>query len=207
MFYRSPSYPIFDFCRNHIFLLSFSWALLAQNLPAQAQITPNGAGTLVNPQGNQINISGGTQAGANIFHSFRDFNVNSAQVANFLSNPQTQNILGRINGGNPSFINGLLQVTGGNSNLFLMNPAGIVFGQGASLNVPASFTATTANQIGFGNNVFNALGDNNWEHPTFAKIAKSPVFHLDKHTSNSRLHSLKQYSISLPKFGAFVQFA
>ena len=45
------------------------------------------------------------------------------------------------------------------------------------------------------------------EHPTFAKIAKSPVFHLDKHTSNSRLHSLKQYSISLPKFGAFVQFA
>ena len=28
-----------------------------------------------------------------------------------------------------------------------MNPSGIVFGQGASLNVPASFTATTANQI------------------------------------------------------------
>ena len=162
MFYRSPSYPIFDFCRNHIFLLSFSWALLAQNLPAQAQITPNGAGTVVNPQGNQINITGGTQAGANLFHSFRDFNVNAGQVANFLSNPQTQNILGRINGGNPSMINGLLQVTGGNSNLFLMNPAGIVFGQGASLNVPASFTATTANQIGFGNNVFNALGDNNF---------------------------------------------
>ena len=59
-------------------------------------------------------------------------------------------------------INGLLQVTGGNSNLFLMNPAGIVFGQGASLNVPASFTATTANQIGFGNNLFNAFGDNNF---------------------------------------------
>ena len=130
--------------------------------PALAQIVPNGAGTVVNPQGNQINITGGTQAGANLFHSFRDFNVNSAQVANFLSNPQIQNILARINGGNPSMINGLLQVTGGNSNLFLMNPAGIVFGQGASLNVPASFTATTANQIGFGNNLFNAFGDNNF---------------------------------------------
>ena len=130
--------------------------------PTLAQIVPNGAGTVVNPQGNQINITGGTQAGGNLFHSFRDFNVNSNQVANFLSNPQTQNILGRINGGNPSMINGLLQVTGGNSNLFLMNPAGIVFGQGASLNVPASFTATTANQIGFGNNLFNAFGDNNF---------------------------------------------
>ncbi len=130
--------------------------------PAFAQIVPNGAGTVATPQGNQINITGGTQAGGNLFHSFRDFNVNSNQVANFLSNPQTQNILGRINGGNPSVINGLLQVTGGNSNLFLMNPAGIVFGQGASLNVPASFTATTANQIGFGNNLFNAFGDNNF---------------------------------------------
>ncbi len=130
--------------------------------PAIAQITPNGAGTLANTQGNQINIAGGTQAGGNLFHSFQDFNVNAGQVANFLSNPQTQNILGRVNGGNPSVINGLLQVTGGNSNLFLMNPAGIVFGQGASLNVPASFTATTANQIGFGNQVFNAFGENNF---------------------------------------------
>ncbi|NJL88679.1 MAG: filamentous hemagglutinin N-terminal domain-containing protein [Coleofasciculaceae cyanobacterium SM2_1_6] len=154
--------------------LGFGLALALIHNPLAAQITPsislghgsnhpNNTGTLVNSQGNQINISGGTQAGANLFHSFQDFNVNSNQVANFLSNPQTQNILGRINGGNPSFINGLLQVTGGNSNLFLMNPAGIIFGQGASLNVPASFTATTtANGIGFGNGVFNAFGDNNF---------------------------------------------
>jgi large exoprotein involved in heme utilization and adhesion len=32
-----------------------------------------------------------------------------------------------------------------------MNPAGIVFGQNASLNVPAAFTATTANGISIGN--------------------------------------------------------
>jgi filamentous hemagglutinin family protein len=131
--------------------------------PVRSQITPNGAGTVVNSQGNQVNITGGTQAGANLFHSFRDFNINSSQIANFLSNPQIQNILARINGGNPSFINGLLQVTGGNSNLFLMNPAGIIFGQGASLNVTASFTATTANQIGLGNNqYFSAVGNNNY---------------------------------------------
>jgi large exoprotein involved in heme utilization and adhesion len=46
-----------------------------------------------------------------------------------------------------------------------MNPAGIVFGRGASLNVPASFTATTATAIGFdGNNWFNAFGKNNYQN-------------------------------------------
>ena len=53
-------------------------------------------------------------------------------------------------------------MTGGNSNLFLMNPAGIVFGTNASLNIPAAFTATTATGIGFGNNWFSAAGTNNY---------------------------------------------
>ncbi len=49
----------------------------------------------------------------------------------------------------------------------LLNPAGIVFGPGASLNVPASFTATTANAIGFANNSwFTALGNNNYSSLT-----------------------------------------
>jgi large exoprotein involved in heme utilization and adhesion len=39
-----------------------------------------------------------------------------------------------------------------------MNPAGIIFGANSSLNVPASFTATTATGIGFGSNWFNASG-------------------------------------------------
>ncbi|MEG4963704.1 two-partner secretion domain-containing protein, partial [Microcoleus sp. K4-C2] len=70
-------------------------------------------------------------------------------------------ILARIAGGDASLINGLITVTGGNSNLFLINPAGIVFGPNASLNVPAAFTATTATGVGFGSNWFNAAGTNN----------------------------------------------
>ena len=87
-------------------------------------IIPNqdGTDTVVHQQGNQFNIQGGSRSSnnANLFHSFQEFNVNQGQTANFISTPTIKNILGRINGGNPSMINGLIQVTGGNSNLFLM---------------------------------------------------------------------------------------
>ena len=132
---------------------------------AIAQITPakDGTGTVVQTQNNQLNISGGTQAGNNQFHSFQQFGVNAGQTANFLSNPNVANILGRVTGGDASLINGMLKVSGSNANLYLMNPAGIVFGKDASLNLPAAFTATTANGIGFGTgNWFNAIGSNNY---------------------------------------------
>ncbi|WP_143438432.1 filamentous hemagglutinin N-terminal domain-containing protein, partial [Hydrocoleum sp. CS-953] len=135
--------------------------------PVNSQpITPanDGTGTTVTPQGNQFNIEGGTRSGANLFHSFDQFNVNSGQTANFLTTPDTRNILGRVTGGNASYINGLLQVIGGNSNLFLMNPAGIMFGPNASLNIPASFSVTTATGIGFDSNNFwfKAMGTNDY---------------------------------------------
>ncbi|MBP0009587.1 MULTISPECIES: filamentous hemagglutinin N-terminal domain-containing protein [unclassified Roseofilum] len=125
----------------------------------------DGTGTLVNTQGNQFNIQGGQLSGngRNLFHSLEQLGLSQGQIANFMSTPQIQNILTRVNGGNASIINGLIQVSGGNSNLFIMNPAGIVFGPNAQLNVPADFIATTATAIGLGNGQwFNAVGDNNW---------------------------------------------
>ena len=138
--------------------------------PAQSQSivpAPDGTGTVVTPDGNRIDINGGSLSGdgTNLFHSFTRFGLDSNQIANFLSNPEIQNILGRVTGGDASIINGLIQVTGGNSNLYLMNPAGIIFGSNASLNVPASFTATTATGIGFGgNHWFNARANNDYQN-------------------------------------------
>ncbi|MEW5856851.1 MAG: filamentous hemagglutinin N-terminal domain-containing protein, partial [Cyanobacteriota bacterium] len=146
-------------------LLLFGGSVGATSTSAQSIIAaPNDTNTLVNQNGSQIDISGGSLSsnGSNLFHSFSQFGLNQNEIANFLSNPSIQNILGRVNGGNASVINGLIQVTGGNSNLFLMNPSGIIFGAGASLNVPASFTATTASGIGFGGNWFSATGANDY---------------------------------------------
>ena len=136
--------------------------------PANSQpITPakDGTNTTVTPQGQQFNIKGGTRSGANVFHSFDKFNVHSGQTANFVTTPDTRNVLGRVKGG-ASYINGLIQVLGSSSNLFLMNPAGIMFGRDARLNVPASFSVTTATGIGFDQNNFwfKAMGTNDYSN-------------------------------------------
>ncbi|NEO85775.1 MAG: DUF4347 domain-containing protein [Spirulina sp. SIO3F2] len=139
--------------------------ILAIATTAQAQsitAAPDGTGTTITHNGNTYAIGGGTQAGANLFHSFQEFGLAPNEIADFLSNPNIQNVLGRVVGGNPSVIEGMIRLSGGASNLYLMNPAGIVFTSGASLDVPGSFAATTATRIGFNDGFFNAYGDNDY---------------------------------------------
>jgi filamentous hemagglutinin family protein len=100
----------------------------------------------------QLNITGGTRAGGglNLYHSFGNFNVPNNNIANFLNNCglPTSNILGRVTGGIISSIFGTIQTTGfGNANLFLMNPAGFLFGPNATLNVGGMVAFTSADYI------------------------------------------------------------
>jgi len=108
--------------------------------------------------GDRYEITGGTPVGANLFHSFEQFGLQAGETANFIANPSIANILGRITGGDASYINGLIQVSNSNANLFLMNPAGLVFGPHGQLNLGGSFTATTATGIGFEGGWFPAIG-------------------------------------------------
>ncbi len=136
-------------------------ALSYSEPPTVAQVTsaPDGLGTIVTGDGQQFWIDGGTLAGANLFHSFQQFGLDTGQIATFLAQPQLANILARVSGGEASVINGLIQVTGGTPNLYLMNPAGLLLGATASLNVPADFLATTATGIGLDSGGwFNATG-------------------------------------------------
>ncbi len=125
---------------------------------ALAQITPDttlgSENSTVTSTGAVDSINGGATRGANLFHSFQELNVDEGRSAYFNNPDGIENILSRVTGGNPSNILGTLGVLGGNANLFLINPNGIIFGANASLDVRGSFVATTANAVGFSNQGF-----------------------------------------------------
>jgi filamentous hemagglutinin family protein len=154
--------------RNLLFsCLSMGLIILNGSIsPAQSQIIPDETldeeSSSVTPNV-EINgtpsdrIDGGATRGANLFHSFSEFIVGEGQGAYFTNPMGIENILGRVTGVNPSEILGKLGVIGGNANLFLINPNGIIFGENASLDVGGSFMATTADSIGLGESgSFNA---------------------------------------------------
>ncbi len=133
-------------------------ALLLGAAPARAQgptaITSSGLGTTVTPsRAGHTRSRAGTRGGQNLFHSFGQFSVGSfdtAQFKNTTPNLVTRNILSRVTGGEMSSIYGTIDsLTYPGANLFLINPAGVIFGAGATLNVGGSFHVSSADYIRF----------------------------------------------------------
>ena len=93
-------------------------------------------------------IEGGAIRGANLFHSFQEFNIHTGESVYFNNPSGIENILGRITGGTVSDIDGLLGVDGP-ANLFLLNPNGFIFGPNTQLDINGSFITSTANSFTF----------------------------------------------------------
>lgn len=118
----------------------------AQHIATDGSVGPRG--TLIGPN-YVIPADLGQTRGSNLFHSFSTFSVLTGESANFTGPNSVQSIFSRVTGGSVSNINGLLTSTIPGVNLFLLNPAGVLFGPNASINIGGSFRVTTADYVRF----------------------------------------------------------
>jgi filamentous hemagglutinin family protein len=128
--------------------IGFSQVSFAQNAIAPDKTLPVNTVVNFNDANKTYTITGGTQAGVNQFHSFQDLSVPTANTAHFDNALTTANVIGRVTGSNISNIDGTLK-TNGSTNLYLINPNGIIYGANAKLDIGGSFSASTANSIKF----------------------------------------------------------
>jgi len=162
------------------FISSFFVNYAVGIFPVWAQIIPDSnlpTPTQVTQLGNLTEISSGTEAGRNLFHSFDGFSIPDGNIARFINdNSSIQNVIGRITGSSASRIFGRIEAGGvsPNFNLFLINPNGIIFGPQASLDLRGSFVATTANAIQFGNQGFFDTSSKN--NPSLLTVNPSAFF-------------------------------
>ncbi len=96
-----------------------------------------------------IDASMGLSKGGNLYLSFSSFNLATGESATFTGPATVQDILARVTGGSVSSIDGAINCRIPGANIFLLNPAGFVFGPNASLNINGSFVVSTASYMKF----------------------------------------------------------
>ena len=77
----------------------------------------------------------GLTQGTNLLHTFLAFNIDTGESATFTGSNAITNIIARVSGDGASQIDGLLRSTITDANLFLINPNGVAFGAGASIDI------------------------------------------------------------------------
>jgi filamentous hemagglutinin family protein len=125
--------------------------ILLTTAPAQSGALTDGS------LGPQVRLSGdfevgadlGTQRGANLFHSFERFSIATGESATFTGPDQIRNVISRVTGGAPWRIDGTLRSNIPDADFYFINPAGVLFGPNARLDVQGSFQVSTADELRF----------------------------------------------------------
>ncbi len=129
-------------------------AVYEKSVQAQSiSITPGNTGIVL---GQPLIVNGGNTTNLNTTNLLLNSDPGSS-IGNLV-----RSIISGTQSGNVSIINDAIQVTGGNSNSFLINPVGRVFRLDAtSLNVSNAFLTRSTELAGFGVNGVNAVNFNN----------------------------------------------
>jgi filamentous hemagglutinin family protein len=126
-----------------------------------AEVATDGTlGAKVKRTGKNVKIPArlGQIHGKNLFHSFERFSIETGSKITFKGPDGLKNVIARVTGGERSEIYGTLASSVPGADLWLLNPAGILFGPNAMLDLPGSFHASTADELRFADGkVFSAL--------------------------------------------------
>jgi len=157
--------------KTNLILILISFLTLL--IPIRAEVVLDGtlgrSGALPGPD-YLIGADLGQQHGGNLFHSFQDFNLDRYESATFSGPNSVQNLISRVTGGNPSQIFGTLRSTIPDADFYFLNPHGILFGEGASLDVQGSFHASTADTLRFSDG-----GEFNARYPNNSLLTVAPI--------------------------------
>ncbi|MDL5053080.1 filamentous hemagglutinin N-terminal domain-containing protein [Oscillatoria laete-virens NRMC-F 0139] len=149
-------------------LVSFMTACPVLANPSGEQVI-SGSASFDRSNPNVLNISTGDR----VIINWQDFSINQGEMTKFLQPGENSAALNRVIGGNPSAILGTLSANG---QIFLINPNGVLVGQGAHINT-AGFVASTAD---VNNEQFMAGGN-----MTFVGNSDAKVVNLGKIDASS----------------------
>ena len=94
----------------------------------------------------------GLRVDTNLFFSFADFQINLGEVAEFQTGAlPTDNLIGRITNPIGASLLGTLRSNTPGTNLWLISPAGWVFGEAAAIDAMGAVYISTADSLGFAN--------------------------------------------------------
>jgi len=158
--------------------------ILSFSIAKALVVTDGTVGSVVTLDGADVTITQdlGTTSGNNLFHSFKTFDIDSGNKVTFTGSDTLENVISRVTGGEISTLDGTLKSNIANANFYFFNPAGIVIGPNASIDVPASLHISTADYLTLENgDIFSATNPNE----STLGIAKPEAFgYLDREATS-----------------------